>query len=188
VSGLGFYAGGTLGATTGTWANAPATFAYQWQSCDAMGAACVDATGPGASTASYTLVAADVGATMRVTVTAANAGGSASASAGATQVIVNPIPSAHAAGAAVSFTAATQVTLNKPALAPGEFAARLLDLQRKPGRGGPRRRGGSRSWPPTAPAVGPAIAVYRAIASANEPSNYPFSWVNAVNGGGATFS
>jgi len=60
-------------------------FAYQWQRCDASGAACV--TIGGASAQSYVLTSADVDATIRVVVTATNAGGSTSATSSATAVV-----------------------------------------------------------------------------------------------------
>jgi len=77
--------GQILAATTGSWANAPTSFAYRWQRCDAVGESCADiagATGP-----SYTLTAADAGATIRVAVTAANAVGSATAVSAPTAVV-----------------------------------------------------------------------------------------------------
>ena len=60
----------TLTATPGTWSGNDNTFAYQWQRGG------VDIAG--ATGATYTPVAADVGATLRVRVTATNPDGSAS--------------------------------------------------------------------------------------------------------------
>lgn len=68
--------GNTLGASTGTWSNGPTSYGYQWQRCTASGSSCT-ATGITAST--YPLTNSDVGSTMRVSVTATNGGGSASA-------------------------------------------------------------------------------------------------------------
>ena len=62
-----------LVTTNGTWTNNPTSFAYQWQRCSPS---CSNITG--ATTASYTVQTADVGSTLDVTVTASNAGGSAS--------------------------------------------------------------------------------------------------------------
>src|SRR5581483_8122848 len=88
VSGLAVQ-GQPLTASTGRWsAMPPATYAYQWQRCNSGGAACADivfATSP-----TYTATVADVGATLRVTVTASNAGGSTGASSPTTGVISGP--------------------------------------------------------------------------------------------------
>ncbi|HKI92023.1 MAG TPA: PIG-L family deacetylase, partial [Gaiellaceae bacterium] len=66
--------GSTLTASTGAWTGNPSSYAYEWRRCDAGGASC---TPIGATAASYVVAAADVGATIRVAVTAANAAGSA---------------------------------------------------------------------------------------------------------------
>jgi hypothetical protein len=68
--------GQTLSASTGSWTNAPTSYAYQWRRCDSAGAACVNV---GAGASSYVLSAADVGATVRVVVTASNASGPSAA-------------------------------------------------------------------------------------------------------------
>lgn len=77
--------GQTLTAATGTWAGSPSSYAYQWRRCDSSGGACADladATGQ-----DYVPGAADVGSTLRVSVTAANLAGSASAVSAPTGVI-----------------------------------------------------------------------------------------------------
>ena len=62
--------GQTLTAAPGTWTGtAPITYSYLWQRCDSAGANCASA---GVTSASDTLVNADVSHTMRVVVTAAN--------------------------------------------------------------------------------------------------------------------
>jgi uncharacterized repeat protein (TIGR01451 family) len=67
--------GQVLTSTTGTWTGSPApTYTYQWRRCDLLGANCSDI--PSATAATYTLVGADAGATMRVVVTATNIAGS----------------------------------------------------------------------------------------------------------------
>src|SRR5207247_1980765 len=67
-----------VSADPGTWSGTqPPGYAYQWRRCDSGGAACNDISG--ATNQSYSLVAADVGATLRVSVTASNALGSSSA-------------------------------------------------------------------------------------------------------------
>jgi hypothetical protein len=66
----------TLTTTNGTWSGTPPlTYAYQWRRCDAAGDNCVSIAG--ATAATYTVTAADVGATIRARVTAKNAAGSA---------------------------------------------------------------------------------------------------------------
>lgn len=71
----GFSQGNTLNSTTGAWntdqEDTTFTFAYQWKRCNASGSSCVNISG--ATTANYTLVAADVGSTIRVQVTATEA-------------------------------------------------------------------------------------------------------------------
>lgn len=61
--------GNVLTASTGTW-DGTYTYTYQWSRCDANGGNCAPITGATAQT--YTPVAADVGSTIRVSVTASN--------------------------------------------------------------------------------------------------------------------
>ncbi len=78
--------GATLTAANGTWTGtAPISFAYQWQSCDAGGGSCSPIGG--ATAASYTLVGADSGATLRVVVTATNSAASTPATSAQTAVV-----------------------------------------------------------------------------------------------------
>jgi hypothetical protein len=78
--------GKTLKATTGAWTGStPLTFSYQWSRCDAAGAACVVIGGAIAS--SYTIGSGDAERTLRVTVTATNSVGSASATSAQTAVV-----------------------------------------------------------------------------------------------------
>jgi hypothetical protein len=76
--------GQSLSASPGTWDNGP-TFGYQWQRCDAAGAACTDVAGATAQT--YAVTTADVGATLRVNVTATNRFGTATAQSAQTAVV-----------------------------------------------------------------------------------------------------
>jgi hypothetical protein len=88
--------GQTLTSSTGTWSGStPMTYSYQWQRCDTSGAACAPISG--ATTSSYVLVLADVGSTIRVSVTASNSAGSATASSVAT-VVVNGTSTATSSG------------------------------------------------------------------------------------------
>ena len=77
--------GQTLTAQPGSWSNVPTSYGYQWRRCDGSGNSCTDITG--ATSAGYLLVAADVGSTVRVAVTAANGGGSSTAVSAPTAVV-----------------------------------------------------------------------------------------------------
>ncbi|HEX5448766.1 MAG TPA: hypothetical protein VFW85_01760 [Gaiellaceae bacterium] len=66
--------GGKLTATPGTWtAGTDVTYAYQWHRCDANGAHCTSIHG--ATKATYTEVAADVGKSLALNVTATDSTG-----------------------------------------------------------------------------------------------------------------
>jgi uncharacterized repeat protein (TIGR01451 family) len=78
--------GQLLTATAGTWTGNPApTLSYQWERCDLAGSSCASVAG--ATGATYTLVTADAGSTMRVVETGTNASGSASASSAQTSAV-----------------------------------------------------------------------------------------------------
>ena len=67
--------GATLVSTTGSWSGGTAlTHRYQWQRCDFAGVVCEDVADAHLST--YTVSSLDIGFTLRVVVTAANASGS----------------------------------------------------------------------------------------------------------------
>jgi hypothetical protein len=86
----------TLLANRGTWTGTPTlAYAYQWQRCDTAGASCADIAG--ATTFSYVLTAADVGATVRVRVTASNAAGPTTRASAATGTIAPDPPAATTA-------------------------------------------------------------------------------------------
>ncbi len=100
--------GQTLTAANGTWAgNTPISFAYQWQDCNASGGECSNVTG--ATSASYQLGPNDVSHTVRLVVTATNAGGSAAATSAATAVVtatvVSPTPPNNVTAPTISGTA-----------------------------------------------------------------------------------
>jgi acid phosphatase type 7 len=80
-------AGALLTADPGSWAGSePIAHAYQWGRCDQEGTGCAEIGG--ATERTYRLTADDVGATIRVTVTASNAVGSSGASSEATAVVL----------------------------------------------------------------------------------------------------
>ncbi len=90
VTGMLAVSGGSASAGTGTWTGSPTVFAYQWSRCDAQGANCADIDG--ATQSSYAPLDVDLGATLRVKVTATNgAGASAPATSNASAVIVEAI-------------------------------------------------------------------------------------------------
>lgn len=77
--------GQTLVLDEGSWTGAPSTFTYAWSHCDSTGANCAPVAG--AAGKSYTVGAADVGFSLRVSVTGTNSVGSQSAVSGATGVV-----------------------------------------------------------------------------------------------------
>ncbi len=95
--------GHTLTATKGSWTGSPTSYAYQWEDCNTSGQACSEISG--ATSSNYKLTASDVGHTVRVVVTATNAGGSGRASSDATEVVV-----AEPSDAAPSNTALPKVS------------------------------------------------------------------------------
>ncbi|HEV3048256.1 MAG TPA: hypothetical protein VGY13_12955 [Solirubrobacteraceae bacterium] len=105
-----FEDGQTLTAETGSWSGTgPLDFTYAWELCNASGAECASLVG--ATEATLQLVSSDVGKTVRVTVTASNEAGSASATspAGApivpappTNLAIPPITGALLVGATLS--------------------------------------------------------------------------------------
>jgi hypothetical protein len=81
-----FVQGQTLTATTGTWnGTQPITYSYVWLRCNSGGQSCLNISG--ATSPTYTLVAADVNRTVRVRVTASNATGAATATSAASPQI-----------------------------------------------------------------------------------------------------
>ncbi len=68
--------GHTLTVQSGSWSGTnPIVLSYQWRRCDTNGAGCADIAGAIGQT--YTLAAADIGATLRISVTATNSQGTA---------------------------------------------------------------------------------------------------------------
>jgi len=81
--------GQVLTTTTGTWSNSP-SYSYQWSRSASSGGSYSNISGATSST--YTLVAADVGQYLKSTVTATNGSGSASATSSATTQIAKATP------------------------------------------------------------------------------------------------
>ena len=77
--------GSTLTTTNGVWSNAPTGYRYQWSDCNQAGRNCTAIRG--ATLRSYVLASGDVGDTVIVTVTAANAAGSSSATSSNTRTV-----------------------------------------------------------------------------------------------------
>jgi hypothetical protein len=101
--------GQSLTATAGVWAGEPSSYAYQWQDCNALGEGCLNVSG--ATGTSHALAASDVGSTVRVVVSATNAGGSTSASSAVTAMVVAvPPPPPVPPTASFSYSPASPVT------------------------------------------------------------------------------
>ncbi|MBD0282193.1 MAG: DNRLRE domain-containing protein [Thermoleophilaceae bacterium] len=78
--------GQVLTAAPGSWSGTePISYSYQWERCDSTGASCTGIAGATATT--YAIVSADLGSTLRVSVTASNASGSALASSAHTSAV-----------------------------------------------------------------------------------------------------
>ena len=107
-----------LSAQNGTWSNEPTSFGYEWQRCDAAGAKCSPISG--AMLQSYTLAPADVGSTLRVTVTATNGGGPSAAVTSAQTMVVAQAASTFgktSVGASSDVFVAERKRVNRYALA-----------------------------------------------------------------------
>ncbi|MGD0199001.1 MAG: hypothetical protein ABSC56_13995 [Solirubrobacteraceae bacterium] len=78
----------TLTVAPGSWSgSAPLSYAYQWERCNSSGASCQPIAG--ATAATYTAAAADIGDTLVGVVTASNSAGSASAASAASGVVAS---------------------------------------------------------------------------------------------------
>jgi subtilase family serine protease len=112
--------GQALGVSHGTWTNSPTSYAEQWLECSSSGTSCAEIKG--ATGSSYTLLAGNVGKTIRVQEIATNgtASGSPAVSAASAAVISDaPVissftPTTGLTGATVkitgtAFTGATKV-------------------------------------------------------------------------------
>ena len=84
-------AGQMLTTTVGTWTGSPKKFAYRWRRCNAAGTSCIAI--PHAIQSHYALTPDDIGSTLSLVVTGTGAGGSTSATAPTTGVVVAaPLP------------------------------------------------------------------------------------------------
>jgi hypothetical protein len=88
--------GSTFTATTGAWSGAPTSYAYQWQDCASTGCAAI----AGATSSSYVATSADLDHTLRVIVTAANGGGSATAASAESDALTSGVFSTSVAAGA----------------------------------------------------------------------------------------
>jgi hypothetical protein len=101
--------GETLTAGSGTWSGStPITFAFRWQRCKSNGSSCSKISGGDGQT--FRLGGIDRGRTIRVSVTATNSDGSASAVSAATAVVVSGDP-VNTARPTISGTAKSGETL-----------------------------------------------------------------------------
>src|SRR3954447_20691648 len=80
--------GATFTAYPGTWTNSPTSYSYSWIRCDANANNCSDI---GIHRRQYTLTDNDVGHRFKISVTASNSGGKATA-------VSSPTPAVAAAG------------------------------------------------------------------------------------------
>jgi hypothetical protein len=79
--------GSVVTVSNGTWTGTqPITYSYQWQRCNPKSGRCTNVQQP--TGASYQIVAADVGFTLRAVVTASNSAGRSSARSNLTPVVV----------------------------------------------------------------------------------------------------
>jgi hypothetical protein len=98
--------GQTLTTTNGSWTNSPTTYTYQWKRAGTAIS--------GATSSTYVLVSADQGTNITCTVTATNAGGSASA----TSAAVGPVTGSGLSAGSIAFDATSGWTSgqNPPAI------------------------------------------------------------------------
>lgn len=101
--------GQTLSTSNGSWSGDAISFAYAWSQCDANGDSC--ATIAGATAATYAAATADVGHTLRVAVTATNAGGTAQATSAPSAVVSSKTAPTNTAAPTTSGTLQVGSTL-----------------------------------------------------------------------------
>lgn len=101
--------GSKLTGSNGTWTGSPTSYAYAWSRCDKNGDACDAITGATANT--YTATSNDVGHALRITVTATNADGSASATSAPTAAVSNASAPSNTQAPTISGTTQVGSTL-----------------------------------------------------------------------------
>ena len=101
ISGINSYSQ-VLTATNGTWVNSPTSYTYQWSRSATIGGTYTNISG--ATSETYTIVSADVGLFLKVTVTAINSGGSTASTSSATSAIEK-----SNVGAAISIESGTLI-------------------------------------------------------------------------------
>ena len=82
--------GQTLSEAHATWSGSPTSYTYQWEACGPADGACLPIAG--ATAATYTEVAANVGEQIRVLETAANSGGAGAPTLSAATAVVRSTP------------------------------------------------------------------------------------------------
>jgi IPT/TIG domain len=106
--------GQVLAASAGTWSPAASSLSYRWAQCNAAGADCVAVSG--ATSATFTLPASAVGATVRAIVTGSNASGAGAAAESApTAAIASSVPQVTGVSPASAITGES-VTISGSAL------------------------------------------------------------------------
>jgi hypothetical protein len=99
----------TVTASNGTWSNSPTSYAYSWAQCDKNGDNCTAESGATGNT--YKVQSADVGHTLRVTVTATNSDGSATATSAPTAVVSSAAAPGNTSAPTISGTTQVGSTL-----------------------------------------------------------------------------
>jgi hypothetical protein len=102
--------GKAMTVQSGSWSGTnPIVFAYQWKRCNSSGASCSDISGATAQT--YTLVAADVGSTLRISVSATNSAGTGTALSDPSSVVTSANAPVNTTAPSISGSAQQGATL-----------------------------------------------------------------------------
>jgi hypothetical protein len=119
ISGTTTY-GQTLTSTTGTWTNTPSSYSYQWSRATTSGGSYSNISG--ASSSTYTLVGADVGKYLKVTVTATNGAGATSDTSTATTVVGTVSIRVSLTNIAATYSGSTVSVSNSYSITSGSLA------------------------------------------------------------------